>query len=470
MSSRAAPPPPTALPAEQMVAPDQRRFLPPWPAAALMVAAVFPIYFSIGDFLLTPMRIICLLAVIIVPAQLFFARAYGRLTPVDFLITFYALWVMLSYLVVQGPSRFVFAGLQVVNILGGYMIGRAAIRSVADMQAVARLFVLLILPLLPFAIVEGLTGSYIIPGFIDGLPGLRSVSEINYGQRLGLNRAQVVFTHPIHWGLFCSLPIALYCVGLANQVPFATRVFVTFLVVSTCFTSLSSGPILAAGFQIILIGYAVVFHGLGHQWRLLLLTIAGTYAVLEPLSTRFLPYALASRMAFNSKTAHYRTLIWEYGSAQVERTPIFGTAGGYWQRLHWMPSSIDNYWLQLAVVNGLPATLSMIAVFLYTMIRLGRGTYVKGTDAYYMRVAVTILLVGLALSLSTVTIWNEVLTVVMFVIGASAFMLQAEPVKGAAVAAAAAPKTPQRRGPVYTRFPAEARTRARAQTPPFARS
>lgn len=465
MSRRAAPPPPSALPAEQMVAPDQRRFLPPWPATALMVAAVFPIYFSIGDFLLTPMRIICVCAVVIVPLQLFLARAYGRLTPVDFLITFYALWVMLSYVVVQGPSKFVFAGLQVVNILGGYMIGRAAIRSVADMQAVAKLFVLLILPLLPFAIAEGLSGNYIIPAFIEGIPGLSSVSEINYGERLGMYRAQVVFTHPIHWGLFCSLPIALYCVGLTNHVSLATRVFVTVFVVGTCFTSLSSGPILAAAFQLVLIGYALFFYGVPRQWRMLLISLAAMYAVLEPLSTRFLPYAIGSRLALNKQTAHYRTLIWEYGSAQVERTPIFGTAGGYWPRLNWMTSSIDNYWLQLAVVNGLPASLSMIAVFLYTTIRLGRGTYVKGSDAYHMRVAVTILLAGLALSLSTVTIWNEVLTVVMFVIGASAFMLQAEPVKNAAIAAAAAPQTPQRRRPVYTRFPVEARTKA----PPFAR-
>jgi len=457
------------LPPSQMARPDAG-LLPPWPATLLMVAAVLPIYFSIGGLLLTPLRIICVTAVVVVPVQLFLMRRLGPVTVVDWLICFYAFWVMLSYIANHGAGEIVFGGLKAVNILGAYMVGRVAIREVAHLQAVARLLPVFVILLLPLAIYENINARYVIPAFIDSIPGFTSVGEIDYGRRLNLDRAQVVFRHPIHWGLYCSLPVALFSVGLANRVSFGTRVFVALLLVGTCFTSLSSGPLLATVFQLGLIAYALAFHARPDQWKLILWGSAGAYVVLELLSDRFLFYALGSRLAFNKKTAHYRTLIWEYGSAQVERTPWFGVGAGEWARLRWMPSSIDNYWLQLAVTNGIPASLAMIGVFLYTMIRLGRGHYVKGTDAYYMRVAVTILLIGLALSLGTVTIWNELLNMVMFLIGASAFMLQAQPAEDAGSAPAAA--TPQRArpggggrsapapgraapaGPAYTRFPA----------------
>jgi hypothetical protein len=116
--------------------------------------------------------------------------------------------------------------------------------------------------------------------------------------------------------------------------------------------------------------------------------------------------------------------------------------------------------------------------FFGLMIRAGRGQYVPGTDAYNVRIAWTITFVSLSLALSTVTVWNEVLTVTMFMLGAGAYMLQVEPnSQPAAPAAAAAPvrggvrrrqgaaaKTASpppsdaadapaaRRGPVYTRF------------------
>lgn len=458
-----------ALPKSQMARPGVGP-LPPWPAMLLMITIVLPIYFSIGGLLLTPLRIICLTAAVVVPVQLFLMRRLGPVTVVDWLICFYAFWVMLSYIENHGTSKIVFGGLQVVNILGAYMVGRVAIREVAHLQAVARLMPIFIIFLLPFAIYENINARYVIPAFIESIPGLTTVGEIDYGRRLNLDRAQVVFRHPIHWGLYCSLPIALFSVGLANHVSLATRIFVSVLVVGTCFTSLSSGPFLATIFQLALIAYALVLHSRPDQWKLMLWGSAGAYVVLELLSDRFVFYALGSRLAFNKHTAHYRTLIWEYGTLQVERTPLFGVGAGEWVRLHWMPYSIDNYWLQIAVTSGVPASFAMIAVFLYSMIRMGRGHYVKGTDAYYMRVAVTILLIGLALSLGTVTIWNELLSMVMFLIGASAFMLQAQPAEdtgsapvspvsrrarpGGGGRSAPSPARASAGGPVYTRYPA----------------
>lgn len=454
------------FPEEQMIR-NPRPPLAPM-AAALMIAIVLPVYFWLGDLLLTPTRLVCLIAIPIFLARLF-AGAFGRLLLTDFLILFYSFWVMLAYFMVHGTAQLVYAGLQVTLILGGYLVGRATIRSPADMMAMSRLLATLVILLLPFAAIEGITGRYVIPELIRSTGFLGSVSENNYGERLGLFRAQVVFVHPIHFGLYCSLALSLYFVTRINHVPFMTRMIVAGLILLSVFFSVSSGPFLAAVFQIALIGYLLMFHAIQNQWKLLLWAFGIFYAIIEVSSDRFGMYAVASRLAFNSSTAFYRSLIWQYGTAQVERTPFFGVGRNWWGQPHWMSWSIDNFWLQIAVVNGLPSSLCMIAIFLITMIRAGRGHYVRGSDAYHVRVGYTFLFIGLMLSLATVTIWNEVLCMIMFLIGAGQYMQQATApavAPEAAAAEAADPagssrrKTHRRRTDpaevIYTRFPPQA--------------
>lgn len=420
--------PPPDLPADQMVGKGEAYL--PWLAACLMLAVVSPVMLNIGDFLLTPTRLICVLSIPILGLRLFLMRAYGRVTIIDWLMVFYALWIMLAYLTNNGMSQFVFASLTASNTLGGYLIGRAAIRSVGHLQAVAKWMVAIIIILFPFALYEGINGPYVIPPLIDSIPGLSSLREVDYGRRLGISRAQAVFAHPIHFGLYCSLPVSLYFVGLTNQISLGTRIFVTVFILGSCFMAVSSGPFFTALFQLALIGYMMITRSFLHQWRILIWSAALVYAVIELASNRFGLYAIASRLAFDPWTAFYRRLIWEYGTAQVARTPVFGVGANDWARPHWMTSSIDNFWLQMAVNYGQPASYAMLAVFLIMMFRIGRG-YVRGTDAYNMRVGWTFLFVGLLLSLSTVTIWNEILTMIMFLVGAGVFMLQAEPPEAA---------------------------------------
>lgn len=407
-----------------MVAKGEARM--PWLAACLMLAVVSPIWMFVGGFLLTPTRIVCVLVIPILSVRLFLMRSYGRVTIVDWLMFGYAFWVLMAYLTNNGMSKFVFGSMTASNVLGGYLVGRAAIRNVGNLQAVARWLVVIVALLLPFAFLESMDGQYVIPPLIDSIPGFDSIRDVQYGTRLGIYRVQANFAHPIHYGLYCSLAVSLYFVGLTNHVSLPKRIFVAFLMLGACFLSVSSGPFFAALFQLGLIGYMLITRNLQNQWKYLLWSSGAAYTIIELGSDRFGMYAIASRLAFDPSTAFYRRLIWEYGTAQAARTPWFGVGAGSWAKPRWMTDSIDNFWLQLAVSYGQPASYMMIAIFLIMLFRIGRG-YVRGTDAYYMRVAWTFLFIGLSLSLSTVTIWNEVLTMIMFLIGAGVFMLQAEP-------------------------------------------
>ena len=70
-------------------------------------------------------------------------------------------------------------------------------------------------------------------------------------------------------------------------------------------------------------------------------------------------------------------LIWHYGSASALNHPLFGVGLNEWERPEWMPPSIDNFWLFLAVRYGLPAPFLLLLAFLSIFLAVG---FKKGLD------------------------------------------------------------------------------------------
>ena len=65
-----------------------------------------------------------------------------------------------------------------VEFLGGYLIGRAYIRTPEAFAALCRILIVLVLAALPFAIYETQTGRPIIVEYLRRIPGLDSVSVV----------------------------------------------------------------------------------------------------------------------------------------------------------------------------------------------------------------------------------------------------------------------------------------------------
>ncbi|QDY70967.1 O-antigen ligase family protein [Qingshengfaniella alkalisoli] len=428
-----------------------------------VLALITPISFEIGSLYMLPSRLLFLFTVPYLVVQTL-RGAYGRLIFTDFAIAFHVLWMMIT-IAIHHPSQAVtFSASTALAVLGGYLTARATIRNVSDFQFFAKFYATVVILMFPLALTESLTTQIVLANWINALDlsGINTIRDVNYCCRLGLDRAQVAFVHPIHFGLFASGPVAIYFVGLRNQLNPFRRTVATLLIIATCFMSVSSGPFLTAIFQVMLIGYMIITHKYAGQWKLLLWMTAGMYAVIEVASDRFGLYALASRLAFNPGTATFRKLLFDIGSAQVARTPIFGWG---FHRIpgmpNWMPSTLDNFWLAQAVSYGYPGFISVMAAFLYSMIRAGRGLLQKGSDLYNARVGWTILLVSLLLSLSTVTIWNQLHSVIFLLLGAGQFLfLTSEPDE-----TRTADQTPDRPRSRYTRFAGERGKSANRSTP-----
>lgn len=455
-------PQPIASPGAIPLGTTARKALHPL-AVITILSLIIPANWMIGSLFMTPSRTLFLITTPYLFVRWAKGDFNGRLT-VDWLVVFYVFWMTVTIALHHPDKAVTFVGSNTLIILGGYLTARATIRSIEDFQALARFMALVVMCMMPLALIESITHDMFISAFFDSLPGISSYKDVDYCCRLGLDRAQVVFVHPIHYGVFASLPLALYAFGLRNQVGLTKRLIVCTVIGMACFLSISSGPFLSMLFQAAIVGYAMATEKIEGQWRILLIALGIFYAIIEVNTSHFGLLAIAMKLSFNSGTTYIRSILFDYGIDQIWRTPFLGNGYRPFPLPHYMTGSVDNFWLLLAVVHGLPAFFACMGAFLYSMIRAGRGKLIRGSDLYNARVAWTALLTSLLLTLSTVAVWSEVLSAVSLMIGAGQFLFYtAEPTAGRPVEAVGpAPRPGQR----LTRFPPGQRPRSNQRPRP----
>lgn len=408
-----------------VAAPDSKWKKPLRPLAAiLLISMVVPANFYLGSILLTPSRIVTTIVVPFLLVRLF-SGAYGGVLLNDILIVIFLSLATISMFVNNFDLAPLYSGLQWMSIFGGYVVARATIRSVDDFRAFVRLYAVIVVIFLPFAAYESITSQFIIPKLIEALPGVTSVSDVNYERRLGLDRAQVVFSHPILYGAYCSMLLGIYFIGLKDIVSVFKRHAVLIICLMNCIFAVSSGPLISAIAQVGLIGYGFVTKSIEKQWRLLMAGMAVLYVAVELYSPYPAVFEIARRLAFNSSTMYNRVLILQYGSAQIAKTPWLGIGLNDWERPIWMKASIDNHWILMGVQFGLPALILLFAIFLNSLLRAGGGRFRRGSELYKIRLAWNIVLVSIILTFTTVAMFGEVVTMVFFILGAGAFLFYA---------------------------------------------
>jgi hypothetical protein len=422
----------------------------PFLAKLVLVSLLIPAQFMVGSLALTPSKILFLIITPVLIVKLL-RGAYGRLRAPDFLIFAYSAWMTLAMLANHTPRVAIeYTGSSTIIMLGGYLTARATIRSKAVFLAVIRFLAAAVLLTLPFAIYEVITSRPIIPLWLAQIPGIASHADINHAPRLGLWRAQVVFPHPIHYGIFSLLPFSLVLVGLADSLRRLWRGLATFLIGLCCFLSLSSGPLLALMVQIGLIGWAGALRRVPGRWIIFWsLAIIG-YIVAEIASGRSAIYAIVSRLSFSANTAFSRRILFNYGVEQIGRAPVLGVGYNPWPLPAWMTGSVDNFWLFVAVRFGLPAFLLLAGAFLVPMIGAGRRDFSADNTLNALRKAWIFTLVSVILALATVAVWGQIYSLVFFMLGSGIWMMSAK--TSQATAAEAPTPVGQTHTTRYTRF------------------
>lgn len=431
----------------------------PFAVALYLMAIALPISFNLGPVIMSGPRL--LLIVLIVPMTIrLFMGAYGKVLLPDVLFFLHVLWFTAA-LAINNPSQVISnAGSTGIEFIGGYVLGRAFIRDRESFVALIRSMGFLCLCLFPFAIYEALTGKSMILSILNGLPGIDSLRDVNLDKRMGLNRVQSSFSHPIHSGLFFILTFSLCFLGLKDVYSTTRRYLVGLACATCCFLALSSGALLALMLQLGLIVWAFVFRTVKVRWWLLLGLFALLYVLIALLSNRppirvFLAYA-----TFSAHTAYWRTIIFDYGMQNIWANPWFGIGLNDWFRPVWMYSgSVDNFWLLTAMRYGIPGFLFMAIAYIWALWRIGTRDFDADPALWNLRRAWMFSFMGLTFTLCTVHIWHSIFSFVFFMFGSGMWFLYAKPAAPDETTDADPPI--RSRGIQYTRF-AQVRPRATA--------
>lgn len=353
---------------------------------------------SIGTVVLGFPRLFLVLS--FVPALVIYLyNSKIRKSIVDYLVFAHSFWLVLSILVNHGTSQIEFAGLQLVETLGAYILGRTLLYSLAAYRYFWRTFATLSLIILPIALVELLTEQFILHELFASFINTFDNATARYPRRLGFDRVQGNFEHPILFGIFWGFGCAHY---LSVFKTLAAKTL--FILVAGCLVamSLSSGAYLALLLQIMLFTWGYLTGG---RWRLLVLIAALALLVTEIVSDRSALVAISTRLAFSAQTAYWRVHIFDFGMQNVFDNPFFGLGLNDWVRPHWLTNSVDNQWLLIAMRNGMPAFFLLISAIGLMFFKLIRRMDFSDDQKEY-RVNFLISFTCLMLALGTVAVWS----------------------------------------------------------------
>ena len=399
----------------------------PLPVLLYLLAVMIPIGFNLGPLLLNVLRLFLLVVTVPLVLKLFSGK-YGKLFATDYLFVIHLAWATLA-LAINNPEAVVQQfGSVGMEFLGGYAVGRAYIRSSSDFIALCKMLVFLTLAMLPIAIFETLTGRPIIVEFIRSLPVLKSVPVVTYEKRMGLERVQAVFEHPIHYGLFCSIIFSMCFVALRGAVTDSRRYLGSALIAFSTFLSLSSGALLAILLQFFLIMWATVFANVAKRWLMLLGLFALAYVAIDLLSNRTPIKVFMSYATFSAHTAYWRAHIFEWGMVNVWANPVFGIGMNDWVRPHWMEtvSSIDNFWLLNAMKYGILGFVFVAYGYGYAIYRVMKRNFDGDATLLQLRRAWVFTFLGLSFTLCTVHVWTNIYSFTFFMFASGMWFITAE--------------------------------------------
>ncbi|WP_386685063.1 O-antigen ligase family protein [Loktanella sp. R86503] len=396
-----------------------------------LLAVILPAGFNVGPLAMTGLRVMLLVMTVPLLVRLVMGH-YGKVMIIDMLFIVHIIWATLA-MAVNNPDRVIEnIGAAAIEFLGGYVVGRAYIRNMEDFRALCRALMILVLFSAPFALVETLTGRPILLEALRKLPGINTVAFNTQDKRFNLERVQFGFAHPIHYGLFCSVAFSMVYVGLKDWIGNAWRIIASIVIAGCGFLALSSGALLAIFLQIGLIAWATIFTPGKARWWLLVGLFALAYVVIDILSNRTPLQIFMSYATFSAHTAYWRSIIFEWGVANVigstEKgiigSPLFGIGLKEWIRPYYMYSgSMDNFWLVMAVRYGIPGFATVTLGYILGVARIMRRDFDGNSALTQFRLAWVFTFLGLSFTLCTVHVWTSIYSFVFFFFGAGMWFI-----------------------------------------------
>ena len=362
-----------------------------------------------------------LLLVTTIPLAVLWIR--GRAGPVvatDLLVLGFAVWQVLSLGMHHGITRIPYMGTTFVETFGAYLMGRMLVVNAARFLSLFRYLLLCFAVLLPFALIELLTGQRLWRTIFGTV--LNMGVEIRHERRMGLSRVILGFPHPIHMGFVASVAVANVYYIFAGR--WFRRLGLLGLVGGMTFVGLSSGPMLSAVLQGVMIAWDRIVRFLSGHWLLFGLIGVVSLTMLQMTLPGGIVGYLVNEVIFNPYGGANRIDIFDYGLAEVKRNPLLGIGLNEWRRPFWQHATLDNFWLLVTMRYGIPGFLLLAGAIAMSGLSIASAQGLSPTEARY-RTGYLIALVGSVVVLGTVHIWESPAAFFMTYIGAGVWFYSA---------------------------------------------
>jgi hypothetical protein len=399
----------------------------PVAVALFFLAMMLPtaVSLNLGGLRLSAYRFVLLLMFLPMLLQLLSGHR-GKANIFDALLFAHCGWALLALINWGGLTQGIESGgIYIAECAGAYLLGRLYIRSYEDFAAMARAYVGLVVATLFFTIPEALTGIHILHDGISSAVGGPKAPFIE--PRMGLERTFGPFDHPILYGVFCasSFSLAYFVVAERRLMNFGGMAKVAGVMLAT-FMSASGGPYVVLMMQGFVGAWERFLGKVQGRWAALFTLFGLAYIAIDLFSTKTPFHVFVNYFTFSKQSAYNRILIFEFGTAEVARHPIFGIGLGEWERPIWMSDSMDNFWLATAVRYGLPALILLLALLLGLVWAVGQR---KNLPAQWRRArhAWAFTLFGITVAAATVHLWNALFVLFFFLLGSGAWLLDAKP-------------------------------------------
>lgn len=416
--------------ANAAAAPEKQSRVLPLIVVVLLASFIVPFLIHVGPLRLSIYRIVLILAFIPVVVAWLSGQA-GRVRLADIAYLMYCVWAMLSFTVNHGAAGLQAGGMVFFETFGAYLVARVFIRSAEAFQKMVKVLFVVVLCLLPFAAIEAVLERNLILNIAGQVkaPFIDVPSFVVKEPRLGMQRVQGPFEHPILFGVFCGSAVALTFLVLGYGRSFIKRITQTGAILLTGFFSLSAGPLAGMFAQIGLLGWNWILRSLRSRWKILFLLFVTMWVGLEIVANRPAAQIIFLNFSFNQHNAMMRMHIWNFGTDNIIANPLFGLGFRDWARPFWLTSSVDMYWILGGMRHGIPAVVFTFVGFFAVLLPL---IFRKGLDATQdaCRLAIVCCLLGFFVTGWTVHYWNATYVLLHFLLGSGMWLLDASAKSG----------------------------------------
>lgn len=262
------------------------------------------------------------------------------------------------------------------------------------------------------AVYESLTGHNLVK-FGRSL----SVPEIRLNL---LYRARTTFRHPIYFGVFSAM-VGSVCMGLVKNVrrnALFYKILVGLLFLG-CFSSMSSGGLLAMVGALLFIG----FFRYRYYWKQAIVGVVIMCCVVEVISNRHF-YDVIDHFTFNAETAWYRGRLFEVAFLEGGMSGHWLTGYGFKEpgwglkidtRKH--TDMVNHYLLELCRY-GLVGFIPFCTVIIAAIKKLFEGFWlIKNDEDQWLIWCIGGGLVGILLAFNSVSLFGQPMTMLFMMFG-----------------------------------------------------